>query len=547
MIHNLKRRTLALLLTLALAIGTLTLPFGVFATEPTSVDSLLLLNRDFEDRSAVTNGFSPTQLAGNDISLKTEDGNTYMHWVYSSTNTDTKHGHFNINISNYLPDEGSVVIRFRVRTESISATKRNVLGVRPYDYHNGASIQKPDGTFYDYKSNTFAMLTFGQKSSTVASLGLFTEAATAHNAGEWVDVAYVFSWTDKTNVTARAYYNGSTTPSVTYTMPYQGVDARPAYFRFQVNAGTNLSWDMDNLNLYVAYTNDDASALALSFAANNRGALYVNSGVYVDPALYEGNYYFKVNVDKALDKDGTTVYTLTDKPFSDKDGKIWFPVSTLERVVGPVLSTAPTQVVNGVECVRMEDISLTLDGYRAFYDSSGLVAISEKDTVFVEGAAAESVIPIMQKFLFDHVDTSLGKVEAFSVADGQYLSHPYIFANQDKFDSLRDTWLDENCTADPTLKSYIQTRVNSAENVYKTYAVVENGEYKSLATNKGLGGGQRDIYEIPYVNAQGYDIGGRLNQSSTHTARIQELAFAWQITRDDKYALLAYDYAIAMG
>ena len=70
MIHNLKGRTLALLLTLALAIGTLTLPFGVFATEITPVDSLLLLNRDFEDRTAVTNGFSTTQLAGNDISLK---------------------------------------------------------------------------------------------------------------------------------------------------------------------------------------------------------------------------------------------------------------------------------------------------------------------------------------------------------------------------------------------------------------------------------------------------------------------------------------------
>ena len=547
MIKNLKRRILSLALSLALAVGSLVLPFGVFATEPPPVDSLLLLNRDFEDRTAVTNGFNPTQTAGNEISLKTEDGNTYMHWVYNSTNTDTKHGHFNINISNYLPDEGSVVMRFRVRTESVSSTKRNVLGVRPYDYHNGASIKKPDGTFYDYKSNTFAMLTFGQKSSTVASLGLFTEAATTHNAGEWVDVAYVFSWTDKTEVTARAYYDGSATPSVTYTMPCQGVDARPAYFRFQVNAGTNLSWDIDNLNLYIAYTTDDASALALAFGASNHGVLYTNTGAYVDPAAYDGNYYFKVNVDKALDKNGTTVYTLAEKPFADKQGKIWFPVSALEHVMGPVSPTAPTETVNGIVSIRMEDIHLAYDGYNSFYDSCGLVAISDKDTVFVEGASDESLLPVMQKFLFDHVDTSLEKVEAFSVEDGQYLSHPYIFANQDKFNSLRATWLDTNGSADPTLKSYIETRVNSAESVYKNYAVVENGAYSSLATNKGLGGGQSNIYEIPYVNDQGYDIGGRLNQSSSHTARLQDLAFGWQITRDDKYALLAYDYAIAMG
>lgn len=550
MIKKSRGRILSLVLALSLAVGSLCLPFGVFATETVPADTMLLLNRDFEDKTAVTNGFGATQVAGNTIVLKTENGNTFMHWVYDSTEA-TKHGHFNIDISSYLPDEGSVVLRAKVRTTDTNAKVRQVILARPYDYHHGKDIQKPDGSYYGYNANMSGLLSFAMKSSSggyAPSLGFFSESTRNYDAAEFVEVAYVFSWTDKTSVTVNAYYDGATTPSSTYTMKSYGVDARPCYFRFQVSTGEGLSWDIDDLNLYIAYTNNDPSALAARFGATNRGPLYNNNaGAYVDPTVYDGNYYFKANVDKALDKNGVDVYTLSEKPFSDAEGSIWFPVSALEAVIGTVSPTAAVSYVGGVRCVKMTDIGTALDGYSAFYHSSGLIAISEKDSVFVDGAPDESVIPIMQKFLFDHVDSSLKKVSAFSAEDGQYLNHPYLFANQDKFDSLRATYLDTDGTADQTLKSYIQNRVSAAESVYKSYAVVKNNSYSSLNSTKGLSGGQKSIYEMPYLDAQGYDIGGRHSQATSHAGNIQQLAFAWQITRDDKFALLAYDYAIAIG
>ncbi|MBR3681641.1 MAG: heparinase II/III family protein [Clostridia bacterium] len=550
MIKKFKGRVLSLILAVSLAVGSFILPFGIFAAEVTPAETTLMLNRDFEDKTSVSNGFGATQTAGNTIKLVTEDGNTFMRWVFDTTATGTTHGHFNIEISNYLPDEGSVVLRAKVRTTDTSSTTRTAILARPYDYHHGASIQKPDGSFYGYNSGMNGLLSFSRKSSGasyVPSLKLLTGSA-GYSAAEFVEVAYVFSWTDKTDVTVNAYYDGASSPSETCTMKSYGVDARPCYFRFQVNTGKNLSWDLDDLQIYIAYTNNDASALAASFDSNNRGVLYnASADAYIDPDAYVGHHFFKVNVDKALDKNGTTVYTLSQKPFSDENGKIWFPVSALEAVVGEVSANAPVSTVKGIECVRMEDISLALDGYYASYHSSGLVAISEKQEVFVEGASDESVIPVMQKFLFDNVNTSLEKVEAFSVSDGQYLNHPYIFANQDKFDSLRETYLDADGTADQTLKGYIQNRVSSAESIYKSYAITSNGEYSSLDSGKGLSGAQKNIYEMPYLDAQGYDIGGRHSQATSHASRIQELAFAWQITREDRFALLAYDYAIAIG
>ena len=550
MITKFKGRVLSFILAASIIIGSIVLPVGVFAANVTPAETLLLLNRDFEDNTAVTNGFGATQVAGNTIVLEKEDGNTYMHWVFDST-ASTTHGHFNIDISAYLPDEGSVVLRARVRTEDAYSKNRVAILARPYDYHHGAEILKPDGTFYGYNSNASGLLTFSRKasgSSYVPTLGLLDDTNRTLDASEFVEVAYVFSWTDKANVTVNAYYDGSTTPQRTYTMKSYGVDARPCYFRFQVNTGLNTSWDLDDLNIYVAYTNNDAAALAATFGAANRGPLFnANAGAYVDPGVYNGNYYFKVNVDHALGKDGSTVYDLAEKPFSDANGKIWFPVSALETVVGKLDSKSPVKRVNGIECVQMEDIHLALYGYHYSYESSGLVAISEKEEVFVEGAPKNGIISIMQKFIFDHVDSDLKKVEAFSAEDGQYLNHPYIFADQDKFDSLRATYLDVDGTADQTLKSYITTRVNSAENVYKNYAVVKNGAYYALDSSRGLSGGQKNIYEMPYLDAQGYDIGGRHSQATSHAGRIQELAFAWQITRDDKYALLAYDYAVAIG
>ena len=251
MIKKFKGRVLSLILVVSLAVGSFILPFGIFAAEVTPADTLLLLNRDFEDKTSVTNGFGATQVAGNTIKLVTENGNTFMHWVFDSTESVT-HGHFNIDVSSYLPDEGSLVLRAKVRTTDTNSKARTAILARPYDYHHGANIQKPDGSYYGYNSGASTMLTFSRRlsgGSYVPALGFFGNGTYNYNAAEFVDVAYVFSWTDKTDVKVNAYYDGATSPSESYTMKSYGIDARPCYFRFQVNTGNGLSWDLDNLNI----------------------------------------------------------------------------------------------------------------------------------------------------------------------------------------------------------------------------------------------------------------------------------------------------------
>ena len=543
------RGILSLALALTMLVTSLVIPFGAFAADTEKPSTILLLNRDFEDGTDVTNGFGATQFAGNTITVEKEDGNSYMHWVYDSTDTATKHGHFNIETTGYLPETGSLVLRMKVRSTDVSSTSRPVLIIRPYDYHHGASILKPDGTAYGYNSGGTTLLTFSRKFSGLSYKSSIKLIGSGNElANEFVEVAYVFTWTDKANVTIGAYYDGESSPTATSTLKSYGVDARPCYFRFQVNTGTNLSWDLDDLELYISETTDPAVALSAEHPSTNRGQLFNgNAGAYVPADQYLDNYYFKMNVDKALDKNGTTVYTLGEKPFTDDAGELWFPVSALEQVIGTVAASAPKYTVSGTPCINYRDISLAFPGYYGSYYSAGLVAISEKQNVFVEGATDESLIPIMQKFIFDHVDTSLNKVEAFSAASGQYLDHPYILADQDKFDELRAVYLDQNGTADPVLKGYILNRVNAANSVYTSYAITSGGSYSSLNSLKGLGPGQKDLYSMPYQDAQGYDIGGRHSQATTHANNIMSLAFGYQITRDMKYAMLAYDYAVAIG
>ncbi|MBQ9084808.1 MAG: hypothetical protein IJY24_04035 [Clostridia bacterium] len=222
-------------------------------TKAADID-LLLLNRDFEDNTVVNNGFSSgVQYAGNTIKLERDGGNTYMHWVADSQEA-TNHGHFNINISPYLPDKGSLVVRFKIKTDDVSGSSRTAVAYRPYDYHNGADIIGSDGEPLGYGANMFTLATLGRRTAAggyEAALGLL-DTGNKYSASSFKDVAVIYTWTDKTNVTASAFYEGDSTPVNTLTTVSKGYDARPCYFRFQVSGGTGLEWDLDDLLIFTS-------------------------------------------------------------------------------------------------------------------------------------------------------------------------------------------------------------------------------------------------------------------------------------------------------
>lgn len=549
------KRALSLLLCLCTLLCCVVVPTAAestaeaatVASDDKEVVHSLLLNRDFEDGTAATNGFGSTQLAGNTIKIVDDGDNAYLHWVADST-ADVSHGHFNIDISSYLPTTGSVVLRMKIRTTDASSTARQAILARPYDYHHGDSIYKEDGTAYGYNSGMNSLVGFNRKLkglSYVGSLSFFSDS-TKYVANEFFEVAFVFSWTDKSSVSVQAFYDGSTSADESYTMASYGVDSRPAYFRFQVNNKSGLSWDLDDLRLYTTQTTDAAEALSLTFNSVNKGSLY-NAGadVYVDPDQYNGHYFLKVGVDRVLLPDGSTVRELTYAPF-ELDGEIYIPVQSLIDASDVSPDTAAVRVVNGMECVALSDISIAYPGTYPNTTSMGLFAVASVPDLFTEGAE-ETLIPVMQKFVFEHVDGALSKVEAFEATGTEYTDHPYILADQNKFDELRAIYLDADGSSDPTHKQYISNRVSAGISIYNRFANEASGTYSSMKTNVSLVAGQGNINNMPYLSDAGYDIGGRQNNASGHTSNIMALAFTYQITREDKYALLAYDYAVALG
>ncbi len=550
------KRSLCLLLSLCTLLCCLVVPISAedaasaqssAASDDKEIPHSLLLNRDFEDGTAVTNGFNSTQLAGNTIEVVDDGDNSYMHWVADST-ADVSHGHFNIDISNYLPDVGSVVLKMKIRTTDASSTARQAILARPYDYHNGASIYKEDGTPYGYNSSASSLVGFGRKLngfSYIGTLSFFSDS-TKYNANKFVDIAFVFSWTDKSSVKVNAYYDGSTTADESYTMVSYGVDARPAYFRFQVNNKTKLSWDLDDLCLYTVKTSDAAEALSLTFSSSNKGSLYnASADKYVDPSTYNGHYFLKVGVDRVLLPDGSTVRELSYAPF-ELDGEIYIPVASLIDASDVSPAAAAVRMVNGLECVALSDISTAYPGTYPNATSMGLFAVASVPDLFTEGAE-ETLIPVMQKFVFDHIDGSLGKVDAFSAVGNDYTDHPYILADQSKFDELRAVYLDASGSSDPVHKEYIYNRVSAGISIYNRFANEVLGAYSSMKTDVSLVAGQGNINYMPYINDAGYDIGGRHGSATSHANNIMALAFTYQITRESKYALLAYDYATAIG
>ena len=539
-------KALALLLAVAICAGSVIFPIPTRASaQEDALTPYVILNRDFEDKTVVTNGFSAIQFAGNTIKLREENDNTYLYWVADSVEEATKHGHFNIDVSPYLRDSGSLVVRFKVKSDNMTTKARGIVTVRPYDYHNASTFIDENGNPLTYRSDMFniTQLKLDSGESKVRLL----DSSDWYSADELVEVAYVFSWTGKTDAVCYAYYNGSSTPVDTYVISSDyNLDTRPCYLRFQVSGGAGYSWGLDDLQIYTADTTDPLSAYALELQSNNHGVLFnENAEKFYDEDLLLGSAYFKLGVERALGLDYFTVYSLTEAPFED-GGEVYIPTSALTAVMGKAPEGA-TEAVRGISAVSLSDIPTAYPGYYPSVHSSGLIALSMTENLLFEEMSESVLMSVMQMFLFEHIDSSHNKVNAFTVSGGQYTDHPYLLANQEKFDELRAVYLDEDGTADPVLKNYITSTLSTYTNVYKTYAVEVNGEYSSLNVTKGLVAGQGNLNYMPYMDDNGYDIGGRLNQSGSHTTNIMRLAYAYQITREEKYARLAYDYAVAIG
>lgn len=285
-----------------------------------------------------------------------------------------------------------------------------------------------------------------------------------------------------------------------------------------------------------AETNDVPSS-----AGTNTGAIALS-----------GSYFFKVGAKSAL-ADGSKV-TLTAAPFIS-DGKVYIPVEALNAIASPNASAITT--VNGTSCVALSDIGTAYSGFTGSVSNMKLICVSTsiKD---INDYCNDSQVTLMKKFLFATIDASGNETTGFSVSDIGNTTHPYILADQDRFDDLAEIYTKGNngkTLTDDEQKQYdyITELLISAKSIYNTYAQVNAaGEYTGMNTTVNLvREHQNYIYQMPYSttgHTDGYDPdGGRQGASADNNTRIMKLAFAYQITRDINYAKLAYQYAYYMG
>ena len=229
-----------------------------------------------------------------------------------------------------------------------------------------------------------------------------------------------------------------------------------------------------------------------------------------------------------------------------------------------------------VPVIAAADITTIFPGWCLTYDDMGLIIIyegeasEEGESLITRENDLDLMLTIMKRFVFDIVTTDENGVAFEEVADSYVATgsailadvvantesaHPYIFVNQAQFDAIKGSYLaTEN--ADPKLQSYIATLKNKADAIYNAYANVSDGEYDGIADGKKpvnvYNDGKNPDPTVPTDTtvtdtSDGYNTTGTLESIETYTEELVSLAFAYQVTGDEKYALLAYDFALALG
>ncbi|MBQ8290485.1 MAG: heparinase II/III family protein [Clostridia bacterium] len=126
------------------------------------------------------------------------------------------------------------------------------------------------------------------------------------------------------------------------------------------------------------------------------------------------------------------------------------------------LSAAPMMVADadtGKEYVviALDDVETLFEGYYVTYDDMGLIIISEKDELLNRDHDLETMLTYMCMFIYDYV--SGDEYYNRTKNNTKNFTHPYLLANQEKFDYLHRVYTGEE--QDELLKGYLEGYVNT--------------------------------------------------------------------------------------
>lgn len=201
--------------------------------------------------------------------------------------------------------------------------------------------------------------------------------------------------------------------------------------------------------------------------------------------------------------------------------------------------------------ISKDDVDKIFAGYYVTYDDMGLIAISDGENLFNRDSDLTLMLDVMKNLVYTKISTQ----EYYNLAkeNTNNFKHPYIIANQDQFDALYNTYLSAD---DAALKAYLDAVINDAIAVFTEYTTppaveddgtVEEGDGTDTEVDVPV---KNSMYEYlfdtvknPYsdLGNNGYDGGGRNPFLVDVTNDMKLLAFAYQITGQQEYAVLAYE------
>ena len=305
-----------------------------------------------------------------------------------------------------------------------------------------------------------------------------------------------------------------------------------------------------------------------------------NGVAYGAPQIVDGKVMLPLQA--ILDYIGYPVYIHSDNTSYDISTGSGASYITIGRDTASIngervkLAAAPKLLTDAAgipyATVCLEDVSALFSGYYATYDDMGLTIICRKENVYNRQDDLEVMVEWMKKFIFDYPTGE--QVYEDVKAKSNNFSHPFLLGTQETFDGLRDVYaLGQAAKNDPTIRydedyyRYADRMATGAKTYFEKYALLDgDGNYlgikpelytpdPALKTTRNVDSWFHsqyllyNVYETRYGGTNyGYDPdGGRNNLAPNIATRLRWIAASYMVTRDIRYAELAYDIAYQLG
>ncbi len=487
------KRIISLILCLCLLLGAM--PIASLAAEDESLetdseekdeggvklpyapkDLHVITNRTFDEGWAITNGFTKSNNAGiqhnfyfdyevlpdysynNFYRLESTGGSQTFIEAKFDIDSDVKNG---------------AVLEFDIKSDDWCSLG-NIIAMRSI-----GTVEDPIYWMLNVTDNYFTF--FGQKTSYKIS-------------AEWQRLTYVFDFVD---YVVRIYIDYEEV--FAYQLDPENKGTLVQWIRMQVPQGAPVgeSWCMDNFTLYSGTTTlydvpEDNYGITVALNQSKTENIMVNTGEKNTAQLLAESLFMKVGLDYAYynvrgnesnERERVPIFTDSDgnifgAPIADENGDILIPLELVLEFIGlPVyqhpdgvsfdiatdngatyiaigrdsatvegtvvaLNGAPRYIIDGDNqyiAVYLDDIEKLFPSWFVTYDSMGLIVISEKDDVVNRNDDLELMLDIMKAFIFDNPEGETVFEDAKAHTDG--FKHPYLMADQEKFDELNGIYL----------------------------------------------------------------------------------------------------------